>query len=132
MYPETSGAGRETPWWTLAQATALEGRIVEESQYQELFQSLGIWAGRLGSSFVMKYGGRSIQLYFIHNSNVGIYFSARRADEFLYPQSHWHHISPSGVKKKDGPEYRRFPVRPRHGMEREAFTNLVAEWRRTG
>ena len=101
-----------------------------EDQYMELFRALGIQARPAGSSQVMSYGGQSIQLYFVRNPDVGIYFSARLSDQHLYPSSLWHHLSPSSVNMKDRPSSGRFPVRPRAGQEVEAFSRLLNLGRR--
>ena len=96
----------------------------------ELFRALGIQARPVGSSQVMMYGGQSIQLYFVRNPDVGIYFSARLSDQHLYPSSLWHHLSPLSVNMKDRPSSGRFPVRPRAGQEVEAFSRLLNLGRR--
>ena len=101
-----------------------------EDQYMELFRALGIQARPAGSSQVMSYGGQSIQLYFVRNPDVGIYFSARLSDQHLYPSSLWHHLSPSSVNMKDRPSSGHFPVRPRAGQEVEAFSRLLNLGRR--
>ena len=102
---------------------------MEGNQYTEIFRSLGIQARPVGSSYPMRYGGQSIHLYFISNLDIGVYFSARLADEHLYPRSLWCHIDPLLVKKKDRPEsqWRRLPVRPREGREAEAFRRLLED-----
>ena len=96
---------------------------MNERQYRDLFAALGIEARAIGK--VLRYWEKPRRVYFNHNGNVGIYFSARLSDEDLYPIAQWQRVSLHLVQPIDQD---RLNVVPRPGMEAQAFRKLVANW----
>ena len=102
--------------------------MMNADQYQALFRDLEIHVRGVHTAYVMRFRERSMQLYFNEKEGVGVYFSARLADENLYPAQLWRRINPDLVQIKDRPIRARFPIAPRIGMEMEAFEELARYW----
>ena len=97
---------------------------MEESQYRELFSTLGIEVGNIGK--VLRYRGIPKRVYFNRTRVVGIYFSAHMDDEAWYPSNLWDKIDPYLLKKADQD---RLNVVPKPSMEASAFGSLASNWR---
>ena len=107
--------------WRSVAASNEESEPMTEKQWEELFQSLDIEHWGVNDGHVLCYRGRSIQMYWCRNRDVGIYFSAGASG--IYPDNLWERIDPSLVKEKDR---RRQNVTPWPGKESDAFRDRLS------